>query len=397
MALTPKQLANVYRPQGPKALLLGNAWSSGGKMLVSGPQIDLSVPLEGFRIVFKIRDVIAVAGMTTASPFGYFNLIKRIFITGKNSRANGNVTLWDLDAATLVAMQATHGKKPYQYSGVTAAGAPAGAGVNTESISDAMSAPIVGLFTGATGTYDIQWTLDLPAYPFHCGDFLKPGYMLRSQEWADSLQIRLEFGTVINGADGALGLDAGTTTHTFTAKGSGAGSGTVDIYGLPNISGVDFDAANVPGYLSRVATPVTSTLQSAGGLNTRLVTLEKQSTTKIFALIGTSTTNPTFLTTSDTNLTTLGMIVGGNRVVRENDDIFAHKMDCIRRYKTQPIQGMTVFDFTPSGNPNAAYNADDAGAGTTLELRGTVAGVANAQGIFVQETEQYAPAGVYSA
>lgn len=396
MPLTPKQLANIYRPQGPKALVLGTAWASGGRMLVSGPQVDLSTGLRGFRFVFKIRDVIGVAGMTTPSLFGYFNLIKRIFITGKNSRANGNVTLWDIDPATLVACQSAHSKKPYQYSGVTAAGAPAGAGVNTESISDAMSSPIVGLFTGGTGTYDIQWTLDLPAHPFHCSDYLKPGYVIRSNEWGDSLQIRVEFGAVTSGADGALGLDAAGTTHTFTAKGSGAGSGTVDVYGLPIISGTDVDNANVPGYLSRVSTPVTTTLQAAGGLNTKLVTLEKQNTTKIFALIGTSTTNPTFLTTSDTNLTTLGMVVGGNRIVRENDDIFAHKMSQISTYATQPIQGLTMFDFAPSGNPMAAFDASGAGAGTTLELRGTIAGVANAQGIFVQETEQFAPAGLYA-
>jgi hypothetical protein len=138
-------------------------------------------------------------------------------------------------------------------------------------------------------------------------------------------------------------------------------------------------------------------LQAAGGLNTKLVTLEKQNTTKIFALIGTSTTNPTFLTTSDTNLTTLGMLVGGNRIVRENDDIFAHKQDQVRRYGTQPIQGLTMFDFAPAGNPMSNFSASEAGAGTTLELRGTVAGVANAQGIFVQETEQFAPAGLYAA
>jgi len=397
MALTPKQVANLYRPQGPKALLLGTAWSSNGKMLVSGPQIDLSTGLEGFRIVFKIRDVIGVANMTTPSPFGYFNLIKRIFITGKNSRANGNVTLWDIDAATLAAIQSAHKKKPYIYSGVTSTGGPAGAGVFTESISDAMSTPITGLFTGATGTYDILWSLDLPAYPFHCSDYLKPGYVLRSNEWGDSLQIRIEFGGVTSGSDGALGTDAGTTTHTFTARGSASGSGTVDIYGLPVLSGTAADNANVPGYLSRVATPVTTTLQSAGGLNTKLVTLEKQNTTKIFTLIGTSTTNPTFLTTSDTNLTTLGMLVGGNRIVRENDDIFAHKQDQVRHYGTQPIQGLTMFDFAPAGNPMSNFSASEAGAGTTLELRGTVAGVANAQGIFVQETEQFAPAGLYAA
>ena len=395
MALNRKQIGNVYRPQGPKAVLLGTSWTSGGKMLVSGPQFDLSVPIEGFRIVFTLRDVVGTAAMTTASPLGYFNLLKRIFITGKNSRANGNVTLWDLDAGTLALIQAAMGKKPWIYNGVSIAGA---ASAGTEASSELISTPLAGLYNGTTGTYDIRIVIDLPAAPFHCAPYLRPGFGIRTQEWADSLQLRIEFGTVTNGADGALGLDAATTTHTFTAKGSASGSPTIDVYSLPVLSGLDVDASLVPGYLSRVATPVTSTLQAAGGLNTNLVTLEKQNTTRIFALIGTSTTNPTFLTLSDTNLTTLGMVVGGNRIVRENDDIFSHKADACRRYNVNPIQGMTLLDFVPAGNPDSKYDASDAAPGTTLNLRGTIAGVANAQGIFVQETEQYQPSGgLYSA
>jgi len=396
MALNRKQIGNVYRPQGPKAVLLGTSWTSGGKMLVSGPQFDLSVPIEGIRIVFTLRDVIATAAMTTPSPLGYFNLIKRIFLTGKNSRANGNVTLWDLDAPTLALIQASMGKKPWIYSGVTIAGA-ASAAPGTEASSELISTPVAGLFNGTTGTYDIRIVIDLPSYPFDCAPYLRPGFGIRTQEWADSLQLRIEFGTVTNGADGALGLDAGTTTHTFSARGGG-GSPIVDVYSLPVLSGLDVDASLVPGYLSRVATPVTSTLQAAGGLNTNLVTLEKQNTTRIFAIIGTSTTNPTFLTLSDTNLTTLGFVVGGNRIVRENDDIFAHKMSQVRRYKTNPIQGLIMFDFVPAGNPDSNYNANDAAAGVTMNLRGTIAGVANAMGIFVQETEQYQPqGGLYSS
>jgi len=390
MALNRTQVGNVYRPQSAKAVLLGTSWTSGGKMLVSGPQFDLSVPIEGIRIVFTLRDVVAVATMTTPSPLGYFNLIKRIFLTGKNSRANGNVTLWDLDAATLALIQASMGKKPWIYNGVSIAGA---ASPGVEASSELISTPVAGLYNGTAGTYDIRIVIDLPAAPFDCAPYLRPGFGIRTQEWNDSLQLRIEFGTVTNGADGALGLDAGTTTHTFTAKGSGAGSPTIDIYSLPVLSGLDVDASLVPGYLSRIATPVTSILQAAGGLNTNLVTLEKQNTTRIFALIGTSTTNPTFLTLSDTNLTTLGMLVGGNRVVRENDDIFAHKMEYVRRYKVNPIQGLSMFDFCPAGNPDAKYNAMDAAPGTTLVLRGTVAGVANAMGLFVQETEQYQPTG----
>lgn len=390
------QIAKIYTPQGPKAISLGNAWTSGGKVIIPGAQVDLSVPLEGFRLDFRLRDVIATAAMTTPNPLGYLNLIQRCFIYGKNSRVGGNATLWDIDLPSAVLIQATIQRKPVQYNGVTSTGATS---AGTEIVDTAFSSPMGTLLSGATGTYDIRILVDLPAYPFDCSPFMRPGYYLRSQEWADSMQMRFEFPTITNGAAHALGLDAGTTTHTFSGFGGG-GNPTLDIYGLPAIMGPDLDAQMTPGFLSRITIPVTTQLQSAGSLNTRLLTLEKQDTKRIWAIIGVSTVNPFFSSFSDTNLTTLGMNIGSNKVVRENDNIFPHKQDYVRRYAVYPIQGVNLFDFinAASGNADAEYKAGGAGDGSTLELRGTVAGVASAFGNFIQEIEQFQPLGaLYSA
>jgi len=263
-----------------------------------------------------------------------------------------------------------------------------------------MGSPLGPYSAVTTGTYDIRIELDLPAYPFEAAPFARPGFYIRTQEWADSLQMKFFFPAVPNGVANPLGTDAGTTTHTFTSYGSGSGTPTIDIYSLPAIMGLDLDAAMTPGFMTRVATPLSSILQSAGGVNTRLLVLEKQNTTRIWAIIGVSTVTPALSSVSDTNLSTLGMLVGSNRVVRENDDIFAHRMDQVRRYGTPPIQGVTLLDFMPvvGGNPDSHYDAAAAGDGTTLELRGTVAGVANAYGNIIQEIEQFKPLGaLYSA
>jgi hypothetical protein len=396
MGLNRQQISQVYRPQGVKAIQLGNSWTSNGKTIIPGAQVDLTVPLEGIRLVFKLRDVIAGANMTTANPLGYLNLIQRIFIYGKNSRVGSNATLWDIDLPSLALLQATVTRKPIIYNGVSAVGA---ASAGTEVPDTVFSTPVTGLFNGTTGTYDIRIVVDLPAFPFDCNAFMRPGYYLRTQEWADSLNLRFEYPTITNGATHALGTDGGATTHTFSGFGGG-GTPTLDVYGIPAIMGTDLDAQMTPGFLSRIAIPVTTQLQSAGSLNTRLLTLEKQDTKRVWGIIGVSTVNPFFASLSDTNLSTFGMVIGSNKTIRENDDIFAHKMDYVRRYGMYPIQGVNLFDFinVSGGNADSEYQAADAGDGSTLELRGTVAGVANALGNFVQEIEQVRPEGsLYAA
>lgn len=396
MGLTRKQLANIYRPQSGKVIAQGLLPFAGTSNLVgqvvqvAGNQIDLSVPIVGFRLVFKLRDVIGTANMTSANPLGYLNLIKRVYIFGRNSRAAGNMTLWDMDLPSIFVYQSLFNPKPHQYNGVSSAGA---ASAGTELASGQPGTPVTGFLNGTTGTYDIRIVVDLPAFPFEVAPPTRVGYVLRSQEWADTMQIRIEMPTITNGATHALGTDAGTTTHTFTSYGSASGAPTLDIYGLPTPMGLDLDAVHLPGVMSRIALPISTVLQSAGGVNTRLVTLEKQHTMRVVAIVGTSTVAPFFATLSDTNLTTAGIVIGANRVVRENDDIFQHKQEIVRHYLTPPIQGVVPFDFAQSLNPDSHYDAGDAGEGTTLELRGTVAGVANAYGNIIQEIERFSPDG----
>lgn len=397
---TREQVGRLYRPTGVK-FLQQVPWSSGGKQTVSGPAIDLTHPLEGFRFVLKMRDTIAVANMTSMNPLAYLNMVGRILCEGRNERKKGKASLFDIDLPSWILFNAIFDrdtKKPFQYNGVanglsgTTAGAPA---AGQELLFEQPSTPISGWGTGVTGTYDIRIVWDMVAHPIGVPPYLRPGYNIRAQEWKDSLYIRFEFPQIVNGTTHALGADAGTTTHTFTSFGSGAGVPTIDVYGLPVFMGPENDAAQTPGYMSRIAIPVTTLLQAAGGINTSLLTLEKSNTTRIVAIIGVSTVNPFMSSYSDTNLTTAGIFIAKNRTVRENDDIFAHKMEIQRTYANQPVQGCIPFEFLHSNNPDAAYDAEKAADGTTYEVRGTVAGVANALGIFIQEVENFKPVGAH--
>src|SRR5947208_60601 len=122
---TREQVGRLYRPTGPK-FLKTVSWLSGGVALLSGPELDLTHPIEGFRLVFKMRDVIATASMTTANPLGYLNMIQRVLFEGRNERKKGKASLWDIDLPSLALFQAAFDrdtKKPWSYNGVSSVGA----------------------------------------------------------------------------------------------------------------------------------------------------------------------------------------------------------------------------------------------------------------------------------
>lgn len=386
--LTRQGAANLYRPVGPKIIQSGIAFSSGGSVNLTG-QVDLSLPIEGFRLVFKFRDVIAGADMTSVKPEGWLNLIKNIRITGTNSRQNGNATLWDIDLATLWGIQHLLQPAAAQLNGYNAT-------ANAEYPNP--TTPFAPMMIVTQGTYDVRIVVDLPAYPFMSPPGQRPGFFIRQSEWKDSLQLQLQFGTVIaaGGGTDCLGVEAAGTTHLFTGYGAGTGSGTVDLYSLPCMMGINLKDQVVPGFVTRVQQPISTILQSAGssGTGVTLLNLEKQNTSRIFFKIGVSAAaQPAFSSLSDSNVTALGVYLGGNRTVRETDDLFAHKQDIVRRYGVKPIQGYNCLDFIQSGNPDSGYPGDTVGDGTTLQLRGNVTGVANAYGIVIQEQMLYRPEG----
>lgn len=192
-----------------------------------------------------------------------------------------------------------------------------------------------------------------------------------------------------------MGVSGGTTTTTWSAYGSGAGLPTLDVYSLPIIMGLDLKDQVVPGFLTRVSQPINTPLQSAGS-QIVLLNLQKQPTTRLFFKTGTSTVpngNPAFATLSDVNATALGVLLGGNRNVKNLVDIFSHKQEFLDVYPHGPMVGYNCFDWIASGNPDSSYPGDQIGDGTTFQLVANVAGVANGYGLIIQEQALYVAEG----
>jgi hypothetical protein len=388
--LTKAHLRDLYRPVGPKKIQTNIAWSQGGSTQIA-QQVDLSLPIRGIRIVFKGRIVVGTAAFTNINPEGVLNLLPSINIQGTNSRQNGNITLWNTDAATLFSLQHLFA---YRGSGYLSLNSGSG-----ETISPIPSTPFPssGFFTGATGTYDFRVVLDVPFHPFEFNANGKQplacaGFLMRNEEWKDSVTISLGYGAQATNAEGSLGLAAATTTVTFTAYGSGSGTPTIDVYSLPVMSGLDMKDQFIPGVLSRTSQSLSGTLQAAGSA-VALANLQKQPTPRIYLKVGTSLFAGAFKTLSDVNVTTLGVVLGGNRNVRNLLDIWTKKIHHIDVYDRDPIQGYLLEDFVEQGNYESAFPGQDVGDGATFQLVGDVAGVANAAGIVVQEQLLHMPAG----
>lgn len=389
-----RALAELYRPAGPKLIQSGIAWSSGGSAQIA-QAIDLSLPIRGIRLVFKGRLVIGTANFTSGNPEGFLNLISNVLIQGTNARQKGNVTLWSCDLATAFTYAHMFSYRNGYFS-LSVGGA-------VETLAPVPSTPFPlnganGYFNVATGTYDFRIVLDFPFHPHKSNGFGRhplviPGFLVRNEEWKDSLQIQMTFGTQAGaGATGALGVSAGGTTVTFSSYGSGAGSPTIDLYSLPILMGLDQKDLVLPGVLSRVTNPINTILQAAGQ-NTTLGNLQKQPTPRILLKTGTASNPPAFATLSDSNVSTLGITLGGNRNVRNRLDIFTHKMHQADLYDRDPIQGYILQDFIESGNPDSGYPGQDVGDGASFQLVGDVAGVAQGQGLILQEQMLHQPTG----
>jgi hypothetical protein len=390
MPLNRRQLAQIYRPVGPKLVSVGvspqgaSAAALGGSINLS-QFLDLSLPIRGVRMVVRGRLVVGTAAFTTPYPEGFLGILSSIIWQGTNSRQKGNVVLWNLDSASAWVMQHHFDFREAQYD------INSGTGITEVAVPDT---PMPAAYnpTNATGTFDFRIIFDLPLHPFAASAGVRPQFLMRNEEWKDSVQMLINFGTQAGaGATGFMGVSAGTTTTTWSSYGSGAGLPTLDLYSLPIIMGLDLKDQVVPGFLTRIGQSLTTPLQVAGN-NVVLLNMQKQPTTRIFFKVGTSVipnNNPAFATLSDTNVTALGILLGGNRNVRNLVDIFAHKQELVELYPHGPIQGYNMFEFIASSNPDSAYPGDQIGDGTTFQLVANAAGVANGYGIVVQEQMLY--------
>jgi hypothetical protein len=381
--------------------------NSGGGQLAITQAIDLSLPIRGLRFLLKGRLVIGTAAFTSVNPEGLLNLLSSIVIQGTNARQQGNLTLWNIDLATAWVLQRIMGPAGAAFMLIT----PPGGGALTEVATPTTPFPSGAVasnpyFQGSTGTYDFIIGVDLPFHPHQSNSYGRepltiPQYLVRNEEWKDSLQVLITGASQLGNSTGALGVAAATTTVTFSAFGTGAGSPTIDIYSLPVMMGLNLKDQILPGVLSRVSTAVTGPLQSAGN-NISVANMQKQPTPRIYFKFGTGTVVPAFATLIDTvangpqatGPNTLGILLGGNRNVRNKVDIIAHKMQFPDIYLREPVQGYSIMDFMEQGNPDAAYPGQDIGDGATFTLTADILGAtANGLGLVIQEQILHQPSG----
>ena len=397
LALSRQQLASLYRPIGNKYVTTVNfptpttGAGSGGTLTVT-QQIDLTLPIRGFRLVIKGRIGVATANYTSVNAESLLNLLSTIQVTGTNRRQNGNVTTWFTDLATLFSisnLMSTQGAT-IQINGSTVQRQSA-----PFSFLSQAGANLLPLTT-AGSPYDFIVTIDLPSAPFNLSGLTGPlelGFLIRQQEWKDSITFKFVTPTILDNAANPLGLSAATTVTALTAFGSGSGSPSIDIYSLPVIMG-NTQNTIIPGVLSRSIQPINTSLLTASGNNVELLRLQKQMTSRIFLKIGTGTAYPVFLTLSDVICTAFGFQIGTDRNVRDLLDWFAQRHDIVDHYNCPGIQGYNAADFIQSGNPDSSYPGDQLGDGAVMRIIANITGTANGQGTVLQEQVLQAPAGL---
>jgi hypothetical protein len=391
-----KALSHLYRPQGPKIISTLAGTPGGIPTLIQS--VDLTVPIRGFRLVSKGRLVVGTAAFTSVNPEHFLNLLANILIQGISKRQGGNVIMWNIGLSELFAISHMTDVRGGMFTinnqtgGETLAFAPSTPLVYYGFQNVSGTATLATTFTGATGTYDYKITVDLPAYPIDAPPGVRSGYVLRQDEFKDSIQFKFTFAPAdTNATPQGLGTPGATTTLTFSSYGSGSGNPTLDVYALPIVLG-DLRNSILPGVIQRSIQPVASLVQSTAN-NIELLRMQKQATPRVYMKTGVIGGTGFYTSVSDAIVTAAGIQLGTDRNVRDVLDIFAHKHDQVEHYGTPPIQGYTVLDFMQSGNSDSAYPGDELGDGTTYRVVGNVTGAANQQALFYQEQILYKPEG----
>lgn len=396
--LSRKQISELFRPLGPKYITTlafptptVGANSGGTASVIQA--VDLTLPIRGFRFIVKGRVAVATANYTSVNPESLLNLISSIQITGTNRRQGGNVTPINMDLATLFAIgQITQNKSGYlQVNGVQASRPGVPYVISGQQNNGATIVPL----TTAGSPYDFIISVDVPMAPFGLSGDKGPmemGFIMRQEEWKDSVTFKFVTPAVVDNAANPLGLSAATTVTAITAFGSGSGSPTIDIYSLP-VSMGSVRGGVTPGVISRTTQPINTALLTVTGNNVELLRLQKQMSPRIYIKAGVGTASPVFTSLSDTLVGAVGFQIGTDRNVRDVLDWFAHRSEAIEHYDLLAIQGYNVLDFIQAGNPDSAYPGDQVGDGAVPRVVANVVGVANGQALVVQEQILQKPEG----
>lgn len=351
-------LAQAYlgRNQGPE-FFTSQPHNGIAQQILIPRNLSINRPLEALILRWRGRVVIGTANFTNVAAEAPWTILNRLNVTG--TFKGTALTPVSLTGATMAAWTRLFGHR--------------GSSAYVNGIRQAEpSVPYAqGLANfGDIGTYDLDLWYVLPTWPIVAeanAAINQVPYLWQPQDWADSLQIRLELGDATS-----FGTPAGGTTTTFTAFGTGAGTPTLDIFTRYVILGALRGGFRTAAVIRNENT-ITAGMANVGS-NTRITPLQKQKTTNVLVKSGLSlVTNPgvqVFGSLTDAMLDQT-LIVVDNKRIRNNLSNLAAKESVGYDFGTVEPQGYLPFSFISSQSARTAFRADlptVVGAGSSFEL-----------------------------
>ncbi len=307
--------------------------------------LSMNRPLAFLWLRWKGRVVIAGANFSAVAAEAPQTIINRIIVQG--TFKGTSLTPINLSGATAYAYARMFGiRGSSSYIGTT----------RQAELSSPLAQTLANF--GNTGTYDLDIWYAIPTFPIVSASSRAQNivpYLWQPADWADTLQVTLNFGDQTS-----FGTPAGMTTTTFTAFGSGAGSPTCEIYTEYAILGplrAGFRTAAVVRNENSINSGVT-----ALATNVRIMQLQKQKTTNVIVKSGVQLTGTTsgvsvFASLNDTTLETTQIIVD-NKPIRNNRSNLASKESIGYKFTTIEPQGYLPFSFIDSQSARTAFRAD---------------------------------------
>ncbi len=357
--LNKTMAAYLGRNQGPELFTVVPHTGAVAQSVVVPRNLSINRPLESIQLRYRARVTISVANMGAAAAESPQSIINRITVNGT---FKGNaLTPIKISGATAFAWARLFGARGNScfINGVRQVepGIPFG-----QTLAN----------FGNIGVYDIDIMYYIPTWPLvslSSRAWESVPYFWQPEDWADSIQIQLDFGD--NTSFGTLG----GATVALTAFGSGAGVPECRIFTQYCILG-DFR----PGTHFQTAAILRNEQQITAGMaaitnNAQIMNLQKQKTTNVMfksgtTLAGTNAQVQVFAALTDAMLDRT-IITVDNKNIRFNQDNIANKETLGMKFATVWPQGYNGFSFIDSQSPRTAFRADDpnvVGGGSTFLL-----------------------------
>lgn len=348
------------RFSGPELFLSQNVDLNTPQNVIVQRPLNLNRPLESILIRLRGRIAVTVANYTAVAPEALQNIIQRVILTGTHARW-GNLTPLDMSGATLFSWL-----RMFQERGSDLI-------INGTRVGDP-GRPFLTGFAGTTAgsPYDFELILSIPTAPqMGIGGELKRqaiNYLYTPQDWADTLQLQLQFGD-----ESSLGDPTGATV-AFSSFGAGTGLPLLEVHLNYALLG-NFAGIVKPGVVVRAEQVLPAQTAVANGVQLR--TLSKNITpnvlvkTGINQTAGLSTGVQTYASLTDVMLDKT-QILQDNKPVRNNQSNMVMKSYLSRMFSTVVPQGYFLLSFVDGQNPLLAFRGDGLQAAAQFELKSDI-------------------------